>query len=207
MRKILIVAIVLFTVMIPVFAEGQIGVSLTPEWFWLTSMEGQKAPESTGMTRFMLTADGANYFGSNGGFGVEYGLGMIFPVNKWSGNVTTKSTETSVGFVFRAGVGYRHEFSNLIGLVAGVGLNGFYQKENVASPEGQASASEFDLGMYGRIAADFTFIDCVRVNAGIALGGPIYSVVKASAAGESMSMNIHMSGVFLAPFVGVSYVY
>ena len=33
MRKILIVAIMLFAVMIPVFAEGQIGVTLAPEWF------------------------------------------------------------------------------------------------------------------------------------------------------------------------------
>ena len=43
--------------------------------------------------------------------------------------------------------------------------------------------------------------------AGIAIGGPIYALITLSAAGQSQSANIHMGGGFLAPFVGVSYVY
>ena len=123
MKKLFVIAAILIVSIVPVFAEGQIGLSLTPEWFWITSYEGQKAPVSTGMTRFMLTADGANYFGEKGGLGVEYGLGMVFPVNTWEGDITTKSTNSGVGFVFRAGLGYRYEFSDLIGLAAGLGLN------------------------------------------------------------------------------------
>ncbi len=207
MRKLFVIVAILIISIVPIFAEGQIGLSLTPEWFWITSLEGQKAPESTGMTRFMLTADGANYFGENGGFGVEYGLGMIFPVNTWAGNVTTSATDSSVGFVFRAGVGYRYAFNDLIGLAAGLGLNGFYQSEKQAYNGQTISGSEFDLCLYGRITADFTLLDFLRINAGIAIGGPIYALITLSAAGQSQSANMHMGGFFLAPFVGVSYVY
>lgn len=75
------------------------------------------------MTRFMLTADGANYFGKKGGIGIEYGFGMIFPINTWQGNITVNAEDSSVGFVFRAGIGYRYEFSDLLGIAAGLGLN------------------------------------------------------------------------------------
>ena len=131
MRKLFVIAIVFIVSVVPVFAEGQIGISLTPEWFWTTSYEGEKYTESVGTTKFMLTVDGANYFGENGGFGIEYGLGMFFPVNSWQGNVTVSAEGASVGFVFRAGAGYRYAFSDLIGIAAGLGLNGTYQKDSV----------------------------------------------------------------------------
>ena len=61
--------------------------------------------------------------------------------------------------------------------------------------------------MYGRITADFTLLDSLRINAGLAMGGgPIYVLASASMAGQSESMNLHMGG-FFAPFVGVSYIY
>ena len=126
MRKILIVAIMLFAVMIPVFAEGQIGVTLAPEWFWFTSVGGEKIPESFGESSFMLSVDGANYFGENGGFGVEYGVGLGLPMRIWEGQLSAKSPEKA-GFAFNVGAGYRYEFSDLVGIVAGLGLGGYYQ--------------------------------------------------------------------------------
>ena len=207
MRKLFVIAIVFIVSVVPVFAEGQIGISLTPEWFWTTSYEGEKYTESVGTTKFMLTVDGANYFGENGGFGIEYGLGMFFPVNSWQGNVTVSAEGASVGFVFRAGAGYRYAFSDLIGIAAGLGLNGTYQKDSVTYSGSIISVSEFDLCMYGRITADFTLLDSLRINAGLAMGGPIYVLASASMAGQSESMNLHMGGFFFAPFVGVSYIY
>ena len=87
MRRFL-VTVLLILLVVPVFAmDSQIGASIAPEWFFVSKMEDMEMSE-TGMTRFYLTIDGANYFGQNGGFGIEYGLGVIFPVNTWSGNVT-----------------------------------------------------------------------------------------------------------------------
>lgn len=199
MRKILIVAIMLFAVMIPVFAEGQIGVTLAPEWFWITSVEGEKIPESFGESSFMLGVDGANYFGENGGFGVEYGIGLGLPMRIWEGQLSAKSPEKA-GFAFNVGAGYRYEFSDLIGIVAGLGLGGYYQN-SAAIFVGEGN--QFELSLYGRVAVDFTFIDCLRVNAGVKLGGPVYTVVSA----EGQSADISIGGVYFTPFASVSYVY
>ena len=204
--KRLSVALLILLFALPVFAmDGQFGASIAPEWFFISKMEGQELSD-TGMTRFYFTIDGANYFGENGGFGIEYGLGLIIPVNSWSGNITVNS-EGGCGFAFRAGLGYRHEFNSLIGIVAGLGLNGTYDSETQSYSGYSATASELDLGIYGRVAVDFTFIDCVRVNAGIAMGGPVYTNMKMSVNGQSQSADLNISGFYLAPFVGVAYAY
>lgn len=207
MRKLFVITIIFIVSIVPVFAEGQIGLSLTPEWFWIKSVEGEKAPESIGMTRFMLTVDGANYFGEKGGFGIEYGLGMIFPVNQWEGNVTVKNESSNVGFVFRVGAGYRYELSDLIGFGIGLGLNGLYDSDSQSYLEQTISASEFDLHMYGRITADFTLLEFLRINAGLAIGGPIYTRLSISSGEYKETASIDMGGFFLAPFLGLSYVY
>ena len=95
----------------------------------------------------------------------------------------------------------------MIGIAAGLGLNGTYQKDSVTYSGSIISVSEFDLCMYGRITADFTLLDSLRINAGLAMGGPIYVLASASMAGQSESMNLHMGGFFFALFVGVSYIY
>ena len=174
MKKLFVVAIILVCSIIPAFAEGQIGVSLTPEWTGVGN-------NNSGIPNFLLTVDGANYFSEAYGIGVEYGFGMSFPLN---------TDDTTVGFVFRVGVGYRYEFFDFLGVVAGLGLSSGYLSEG--------SSSEFDLAVYGRVAADFTFIDVIRVNVGLAIGGPFYT--EPSSATKD-------GGIFLAPFVGVSYVY
>lgn len=155
----------------------------------------------------MLTADGANYFGKKGGIGIEYGFGMIFPINTWQGNITVNAEDSSVGFVFRAGIGYRYEFSDLLGIAAGLGLNGFYQSQTQTYSGQSITGSEFDLGIYGRLTADFTLFNSLRINAGLAMGGPVYTLITLSAAGQSESRSMNIGGFFLAPFVGVSYTY
>lgn len=205
MRRFL-VTVLLILLVAPIFAmDSQIGASIAPEWFFVSKMEDMELSE-TGMTRFYLTIDGANYFGQNGGFGIEYGLGVIFPVNTWSGNVTIDA-EGGSGFAFRAGVGYRHEFNSLIGIAAGLGVNGTYDSETRSSSGSTATVSELDLGIYGRVSVDFTFIDCVRINAGIAMGGPVYSNMKMSLDGQSQSADLGISGFYISPFVGIAYAY
>lgn len=205
MKRIFVV-LLLISALVPVFAmDGQIGVSIAPEWFWINKIEGQDFSDY-GQTRFYLTVDGANYFGENGGFGIEYGLGLIFPINTWQGDVTIDANG-GTGFAFRAGVGYRHEFNSLLGLVAGLGINGTYDSGSQSYAGQTVSVSEFDLGIYGRVALDITIIDFLRFNAGLAMGGPVYSNMKMSIGNQSESSNVDLSGFYLAPFVGIAYAY
>lgn len=204
MKKLLIVALVFIVSMSALSAhEGQIGISFTPEWSWITSFEGNDLGDiDMEGTNLLLTVDGANYFGRNGsGFGVEYGLGVAFPVG--SQNEILPQEDSGAGFVFRAGIGYRFEFSRLFGLALGFGLNGAYQSESFSSLDLTITGSAFELGLYGKVAADLTLIDCIRINLGIAVGGPVYNLIS----GEEASENINIGGVFVSPFVGVSYVY
>ena len=179
--------------------EGQIGISFTPEWSWITTNSNGNIPEdNTTAPDLMLTLDGANYFGRNGGgFGVEYGLGVAFSAES--------QNDIGPGFVFRAGIGYRFEFSRLFGLSLGFGLNGAYISESSNAGEYTVTFSNLQLGLYGKVAADLTLIDCIRINLGIAVGGPVYNSISSSIG--SGSFNIDTNGVFLSPFVGVSYVY
>ena len=55
--------------------------------------------------------------------------------------------------------------------------------------------------MYGRVAADFTLFNHLRFNAGFLLGGPLFSITL------GQEYTISYSGIFLSPYVGISYAY
>ena len=207
MRKLFIVLLVAIVAAVPTFAnDNQIGISIAPEWMFISQLGGSETPSGTGSTQFYLTADGANYFGNKDAFGVEYGLGVAFPINSFQ-NGTTMKAEGDPGFAFRVGAGYRHEFSSLLGLFAGLGINGTYTTTTQRAGGYSASASTFILGMYGRIGVDVTLIDCLRINAGLSIGGPLMYTMSVSAMGMSQTETYGVLGVTVAPFVGVAYVY
>lgn len=207
MKKVLILLVLAVFLVIPVSADSQLGISIAPEWMWISKAEGVSI-ENMGTTRFYLTADGANYFGRNGGFGIEYGLGAVFPLNMWVGDTTVNLNGDGTAFAFRVGLGYRHEFNNLIGMVVGLGLNGTFGGGSYGFGDSSTSyAAELDLGIYGRVAVDLTFIEALRVNVGFAMGGPVYTAVFEESAGQTMSQSVNISGFFISPFVGISYVY
>lgn len=208
MKKVLILLVLAVFLVIPVSADSQLGISFAPEWMWISKVDGTSY-ENVGTTRFYLTADGANYFGRNGGFGIEYGLGAVFPLNMWIGDTTINLNGEGTAFAFRVGLGYRHEFNNLIGMVVGLGMNGTFGGGS-SYDFGSFNvnyAAELDLGIYGRVAVDLTFIEALRVNVGFAMGGPVYTAVFEESAGQTTSQSTNMSGFFISPFVGISYVY
>ncbi len=137
---------------------------------------------------------------------------MMIPINAWSGDQTAKD-DSPVGFIFKVGAGYRHELNELIGISAGVGINGFVQSDDTSiydSSSGMNFAADmtlFSLNMYGRLAVDFTVIGCLGIDVGIMLGGPVYSSADVSASGVSVSADIDIGGFYAAPYVGVSYLY
>ena len=186
-------------------AEGRIGVTLAPQWLWYTETEADR-----GETNFLFMAEGANYFGKEGGFGVEYGLGVNFPVNEWLGDHVSDSSASSA-FVFKAGLGYKYAFNDSFGIVAGLGIDGNFRKRTLVE-ELSISYNEFSLNMYGKVAAQFTLIDFLGLDVGVMLGGPVY--ITRSLNGQDSSFNLDSllknepnKGFYLAPFVGVSFVY
>ena len=204
MKKILAV-VVLFVAALGMLSahEGSAGVSIAPEWFWISGLDGATAPDNYGMSRFYLNFNGANYFNGDstfGGFGVEYGLGALFTLNMFSNGVTQDTPNAPVGFTFNVGASYRYEFTDLIGIFAGLGMRGAtLTNSNVYG----SSMNMFFLDIYGRIGVDFTLIDCIRLNAGMLMGGPVFANMSSS--GNNQSTQI--SGFYFQPFIGVSYVY
>ena len=113
MKRILLVfAMLLISITMLAAHDSSIGISIAPESYWLTKASGQALPDNTGMTRFYLMFDGSNYFGDNHGFGIDYGIGALFSLNMWSGNVTQSIENAPVGLAFYLGPGYRYEFSD-----------------------------------------------------------------------------------------------
>lgn len=200
MKKLIIISIMLLALVPAAFAaDGQIGISLTPQWFWISKVMDYDIPGNLGTTSFLLTVDGANYFGEDGGFGIEYGLGASFPLNVWGGNYTESISSSATSLAFRFGLGYRYQFSSLIGVIAGLGVNG----DAEFNRNGNASTTSLMLGLYGRVGVDFTLLDFLRINAGIAVGGPVYL----AAFGSGSSASVGIGGFYLAPSIGVAYTY
>lgn len=187
--------------------DGSIGITLAPESYWFSGIEGTTLPDNFGMTRFYLMADGSNYFGDEHSFGIDYGIGALFSLNMWVGNITQSIDNAPVGLVFYLGPGYRYEFSDLIGISAGLGLRGSWISSTTNSAGYSSTTSEFDLELYGKASVDFTLIDFLRIDAGLMMGGPVYANMTVSGNGNSQSQSVRISGFFLTPFVGVSYVY
>lgn len=177
-KKILILALVFCSAFAASAADNQIGVSVSPQWMW--------AGEANDMT-LLITVDGANYIGSDGS-GIEYGIGT---------ELGFLQGQTIAGVAARIGYGYRMEFNPLLGLSIGVGINGTYV------PPVLGALSEFYIGMYGRIAVDFTFLDALRLNVGVGLGGPFFGTFTY----KNDTYVGFITGFYIAPYLGVSYAY
>ena len=195
-------------------AEGRIGVTLAPQWLWNTATEADD-----GETNFLFMAEGANYFGKEGGFGVEYGLGVNFPINTWAGDLVNDDPSSSSAFVFKAGLGYKYAFSDLFGLSAGVGVMGSIRSYSDGGSWGGVTLSgkstAFVMDLYGNIAADITLLDLLGINVGVIVGGPVLSTLTTTVDGSigdvggshTETTDVDKQGIFVAPFVGVSFVY
>ena len=216
MRKIVAVAFVLLAFTGMLFAgEGRIGVTIAPDWMWYSN------PEDTGKMDFNLMAEGANYFGKEGGFGIEYGLGVKFPVNTWiTDNDPQKVEDGKSSFLFKIGAGYKHAFSDMFGLTAGLGIRGSvlttdggFDLGGIIGVSGKATV--FMMDIYGSVAADITLLDFLSLQAGVSVGGPVVSSCRITTEGSiggiggggTETVDLDLSGFYLAPFVGVSFVY
>ena len=216
MRKIVAVAFVLLAFTGMLFAgEGRIGVTIAPDWMWYSN------PEDTGKMDFNLMAEGANYFGKEGGFGIEYGLGVKFPVNTWiTDNDPQKVEDGKSSFLFKVGAGYKHAFSDMFGLTAGLGIRGSvlttdggFDLGGIIGVSGKATV--FMMDIYGSVAADITLLDFLSLQAGVSLGGPVVSSCRITTEGSiggiggggTETVDLDLAGFYLAPFVGVSFVY
>ncbi len=216
MRKIVAVAFVLLAFTGMLFAgEGRIGVTIAPDWMWYSN------PEDTGKMDFNLMAEGANYFGKEGGFGIEYGLGVKFPVNTWiTDNDPQKVEDGKSSFLFKVGAGYKHAFSDMFGLTAGLGIRGSvlttdggFDLGGIIGVSGKTTV--FMMDIYGSVAADITLLDFLSLQAGVSVGGPVVSSCRITTEGSiggiggggTETVDLDLSGFYLAPFVGVSFVY
>ena len=216
MRKIVAVAFVLLAFTGMLFAgEGRIGVTIAPDWMWYSN------PEDTGKMDFNLMAEGANYFGKEGGFGIEYGLGVKFPVNTWiTDNDPQKVEDGKSSFLFKVGAGYKHAFSDMFGLTAGLGIRGSvlttdggFDLGGIIGVSGKATV--FMMDIYGSVAADITLLDFLSLQAGVSVGGPVVSSCRITTEGSiggiggggTETIDLDLAGFYLAPFVGVSFVY
>ena len=210
-RMLIVLLILLATVGVVSASDGHIGVSVAPEWFWYST----ETKTDLGRTNLAFMAEGAHYFGKKGsGVGIEYGLGAFFPLNYWVGDADpVKLENASSSFIFKAGAGYRHEFSDLFGISAGLGIRGKYGKmiDYNLGDIIKSNTTEFVLDLYGDISFDISLTDFLRINAGIMLGGPVLTqaTTKMDIGGVSGSNteSSDISGFWLAPVIAVSYTY
>ena len=221
MKKILVTLLILVAVVGAVSAsDGRIGVSVAPEWYWLDTGTDSKS----GQTNLAFMAEGAHYFGKRGsGIGIEYGLGAYFPLNTWVGDADPVKVpdDTPSNFIFKVGAGYRYEFSDLLGLSAGVGMRGKFGTivdtgldfGDIFTASGKTT--NFRLDIYGDVSLDITLLEFLRINVGVILGGPVYSsfTTKSSSSGifgdhnNTTTGTIDESGFWPAPVIAVSYTY
>ena len=196
MKKVLL-AIAVLSISASLYAGSFIGVSVAPDWYFDS--------KGSGCTDILFTADGANYFGLDHSFGIEYGIGVVFPINMWEEERTESLAGSPYGFVFRAGLGYRYDTGNLIGIFLGAGVRGTLQMFN-DEPSPDQDLRVFMLDIYGRAGIDFNIMDILSINAGLLAGGSVYTGATVLPGGVS-SDGYAGNGFFIAPFAGISLTY
>ena len=196
MKKLFAILLIVLAVT-PLFAsEGQIGATLGFQNFWIKDSDG-----ATNLS-IVASVDGANYFGNNGGFGVEYGIGMIDLLSMGSGNQTSNDDEFDPNMLVHAGAAYRHSFTDIIGIFAGLGLSYQMKWESDDISENYYHV----ISLYGKLGADFTF-SSLRLNLGLELGGPVSSMIKMSNSGNTVTKRDVTEGFYMTPYVSLSYKY
>ena len=200
MKKLFAILLIVLAVT-PLFAsEGQIGATLGFQNFWIKDSDG-----ATNLS-IVASVDGANYFGNNGGFGVEYGIGMIDLMSYREDNHTVDDDDFDPSLLLHAGASYRYGFTDVIGISAGLGLASQMTWDSMTIINSQIDIFDFTMALYGRVAADFTF-SSLRLNLGLEMGGPIYSMSKVSGEGYSKTTDDIINGFYLTPYVSLSYKY
>lgn len=206
MKKILLFTILILMIVFPVFSESQTGVQIGYEKFRFFEVEGINTG-NYGQTRIPIMINGAFYGKEPGGLGIEYGIGGIFLLNTWQDNISVSPNEISTGWFCKLGLNYRHQVSNLFGMIAGLGVYGTYDSEDTSENGTKYSASEIDLFLYGKIGLDLTFGESFRFDLGAHVGGPIWAYATVTAGTQKVSGDMSMSGISFIPYIGLSYVY
>lgn len=179
MRKLITILIAIALPLSLYASDNNIGVLIAPEWTW-------SAGEDSGKTDFMFLASGASYFGEDHAIGIEYGFGVVFPLNRWSGGLTSASNENN-GCVAKLGLEYRYRINDFAGVALGVGCLGDIR---------MVDASRIcSIDLYGNTAFDFSIFQIMRIGIGVMAGGAIYDNAAIT------------DGIFVAPFLNVSYLF
>lgn len=201
MRKILLSVILVAVCSVSLFASvGEIGVTGTTDWFFGSSTSGHSVKIGT----FDLILDGANYFGSAGMFGIDWGVGVTFPYRTNLGIVNSTGTDFFPGAMFKIGFGYNFDILSFLDITGGVGYK-FRLLLDVRDDYGFMIRGLVDNELYADVAVRIRPIENLGISAGIAVGLPIWAYVQT---GEQIdTVTDGLLGISIGPFVGVSYVY
>lgn len=167
-------------------AKGEIGGTLYPEVFISTS-------DGSTILGAVVMAEGANYFGADGGFGIEYGIGGWFPLAQFTseGSEFIGSAALLTG---KVGLAYDFPIGESFDLALSLGLK----------VRTILIVNLFDI--YGTVTASFDVGENVAVKTGVTAGGTIFGTMP-EIGDQSAFATEGVPIVVVAPFVGVSFVY
>ena len=202
MRKILISVILVAVCSVSAFASvGEIGVTGTTDWFFGSSTSGNSAKIGT----FDLILDGANYFGSAGMFGIDYGIGVAFPYREYLGNINRPGIDFFPGVMFKIGFGYNIGILNFLDITGGAGYKLRAMVGISDTVENTVFEILIDQELYADVGVRIRPIDNLGISAGISVGIPVWFFAGSDAYSDVVSDV--MSGISIGPFIGVSYIY
>ena len=107
----------------------------------------------------------------------------------------------------------------MFGISAGLGVRGDISSTSEGGSWGGISVSgrgtTFVMDIYGSVSADLTLMDFLGIRIGAMAGGPVLGKLRTTVQGgigdfggsHSETTDLGIEGFWLAPFVGVSYVY
>ena len=206
MRKIFIVLAFVCLALVPVSAKGEIGVAVENEWFL------SNGGDRVGTVDVWL--DGANYFGSAGMFGLDYGLGFSKLIDVDGPSFV--SSEKPFGGAVKFGFGYSIPVMDILDITGGVGVKMrilMNMDMDLYSENAHADVSAYiGAGIYADIAARIRPVEHLGLTIGLAFGIPAWGYldmeVDSTTSPDSASpVTDIIYGVSVSPFVGISFVY
>lgn len=191
----------------PVFAaEGQIGITSGYQVLWTSEEIIEGFSFDYEYRSAAVSLDGANYFGRNGGFGLEYGIGISNRLSMRIEDFKTDYEEFDPSLLLHAGAAFRHGFTDVIGIASSLGVSTEMYWDSVDDPGYEHKIFNLGLSVYARVSYDFTF-SSIRLNLGLEMSRLFYTAAKTTIGDESYTVDGNVSGFHMTPYVSLSYKY
>lgn len=211
-RKILITMLIISAVVLPLAARSS---NVNPNYiggYFGGDFSFQKLKDSDSdsvrITGITFGAEGANFVGKNGNFGLGYSIGGIIPTARTAGDFTQDLDDEPMLLDVSAVLFYRYPVSRKFSIAAGLGAGyGFVKNSESTSDRVKMTSTTNTVQILGDVKLMVNVIDSLKLFGGVRLGGAVYNKTTVKINNQSGTFDEETSIFRVTPYIGIGFAY